>query len=77
MFSVGNGVSSAEAWFSTELDVEEVLSGAPDDQLHVLVADVTKSLTRLVGLFLTVRLAVLVCFSGLGRFSSLITLRLG
>ena len=42
-FSLGNGISSVEAWFSTALDIEEVLSGACDDQLHVLVADVIKS----------------------------------
>ena len=42
-FSLGNGASSVEAWFSTALDVEEVLSGACDDQPHVLVADVIKS----------------------------------
>ena len=32
VFSLGNGVSSVEAWFSNALDVEEVLSGACDDQ---------------------------------------------
>ena len=40
MFSLGNGLSSVEAWFSVALDIEEVLSGAGGDQLHVLVADV-------------------------------------
>ena len=35
VFSLGNGVSSVEAWFLTALDIEEVLSGACDDQLHV------------------------------------------
>ena len=44
VFSLGNGLSSVEAWFSTALDIEEVLSGAGGDQLHVLVADVIKSL---------------------------------
>ena len=43
VFSLGNGGSSVEAWFSTALDIEEVLSGAGGDQLHVLVADVIKS----------------------------------
>ena len=42
VFSLGNGLSSVEAWFSTALDVEEVL-GTGGDQLHVLVADVVKS----------------------------------
>ena len=43
VFSLGNGVSSVEAWLSAALDIEEVLSGACDDQLHVMVADVIKS----------------------------------
>ena len=37
---LGNGLSSVEAWFSTALDIEEVLSGTGGDQLHVMVADV-------------------------------------
>ena len=43
VFSLGNGLSSVEAWFSTALDTEEVLSGTGGDQLHVMVADVIKS----------------------------------
>ena len=43
VFSLGNGLSSVEAWFSTALDIEEVVSGAGSDQLHVVVADVIKS----------------------------------
>ena len=43
LFSLGNGLSSVEAWFSTALDIEEILSGTGDDQLHVMVADVIKS----------------------------------
>ena len=43
VYSLGNGLSSVEAWFSTALDVEDVLSGTGGDQLHVMVADVTKS----------------------------------
>ena len=43
MFSLGNGLSSVEAWFSAALDIEEVLSGTGGDQLHGMVADVTKS----------------------------------
>ena len=44
MFSLGNGLSSVEAWFSTALDIEEVLSGTGSDQLHVMVADVIQVL---------------------------------
>ena len=43
VYSLGNGLSSVEAWFSTALDIEEVLSGIGGDQLHVMVADVIKS----------------------------------
>ena len=43
VFSLGNGLSSVEAWFSTSVDIEEVLSGTGGDQLHVMVADVIKS----------------------------------
>ena len=35
--------SFVEIWFSAAFDVEEVLSGARDEQLHVLVAVVIKS----------------------------------
>ena len=41
--SLGNGLSSVEAWFSIPLDIEEVLSGTGGDRLHVMVADVIKS----------------------------------
>ena len=43
VYSLGNGLTSVEAWFSTALDIEEVLSGTGNDQLHVMVADVIKS----------------------------------
>ena len=43
VFSLGNGQSSVEAWFSTVLEIEEVLSGVGGVQLHVMVADVIKS----------------------------------
>ena len=43
VYSLGNGLSSVEAWFSTALDIEEVLSGTGGDPLHVMVADVIKS----------------------------------
>ena len=55
--SLGNGVSSVEAWFSTAVDIEEVLSSAGGDQLHVMVADVIKS-------FDTVERSVLDCTLG-------------
>ena len=42
-------MSSVEAWFSTALGVDEVLSGAGGDQLHVMVADVMKSFDTVDG----------------------------
>ena len=47
VFSIGNGLSSVEAWFSTALDIEEVLSGTGGNQLHVMVGDVIKSFDTL------------------------------
>ena len=43
VFSAGGGRSSVEAWFSTALDIEEVLSGVVDSDVHLFVADVVKS----------------------------------
>ena len=57
VFSLGNGLSSVEAWFATALDVEDVLSGTGGDQLHVMVADVIKS-------FDTVDRSILDCVLG-------------
>ena len=42
-FSAGGGRSSVEAWYTSALDVEEVLSGATDSDVHFFVADVIKS----------------------------------
>ena len=65
VFSLGNGLSSVEAWFSAALDIEEVLSGTGGDQLYVMVADVIKS-------FGAVDRSILDCALGrlLGRSSS-------
>ena len=41
-------MSSVEAWFSTALDIEEVLARAGGDQLHVIVADVIESFDTVV-----------------------------
>ena len=58
VYSLGIGLSSVGAWFSTALDIE-VLSGTGGDQLHVMVADVTKS-------FDTVDRSILDCFGSSG-----------
>ena len=39
----GGGRGSVEAWYTTALDIEEVLSGAADSHVHLFVADVIKS----------------------------------
>ena len=57
VFSLGNGLSLVEVWFSTAIDIEEVLSWTGRDQLHVMVADVIKS-------FDTVDRSILVCALG-------------
>ena len=62
VYSLGDGLSSVEAWFSTALDTEKVLSGTGSDQLHVMVADVIKS-------FDTVDRSILDC--ALGRLDYL------
>ena len=43
MAKICSGRSSVEAWFSTALDIEEVLSGAVESDIHLFVADVAKS----------------------------------
>ena len=43
VFSAGGGRGSVEAWYTSALDIEEVLSGASDSHLHLFVADVIKS----------------------------------
>ena len=43
VFSAGGGRSSVEAWYTSSLDIEEVLSGAAHSHVHLFVADVVKS----------------------------------
>ena len=43
VFSAGGGRSSVDAWYTTALDVEEVLSGIVESDVHLFVADVIKS----------------------------------
>ena len=66
VYSLGNNLSSVEAWFSTALDVEDVLSGTGNDQLHVMVADVIKS-------FDTVDRTILDCVLGPSWFTWLVS----
>ena len=43
VFSAGCGRGSVEAWFSCALDIEEVLTGATDSDIHLFVVDVPLS----------------------------------
>ena len=43
VFSAGGGRGSVEAWYTSSLDIEEVLTGASDSHVHLFVADVIKS----------------------------------
>ena len=47
VFSAGDGRSSVEAWITTALDIEEVLSGTADSDIHIFVADGIKSFDTL------------------------------
>ena len=43
VFSAGGGRGSVEAWYTSSLDIEEVLAGDADSHVHLFVADVRKS----------------------------------
>ena len=43
VYSAGGGRSSVEAWFTTAVDIKEVLSGVVEGDLSIFVADVVKS----------------------------------
>ena len=43
VFSAGGGRGSDEAWYTSAHDIEEVLTGAADSDVHLFVADVMKS----------------------------------
>ena len=43
VFSAGGGRGSVEAWYTSALDIEEVLTGATDSDVHLFVADEIKS----------------------------------
>ena len=43
VFSAGGSRGSVEAWYTSSLDIEEVLAGAADSDVHIFVADVVKS----------------------------------
>ena len=43
VFSAGGGRGSVKAWYTSSLDIEEVLAGGTDSHVHLFVADVVKS----------------------------------
>ena len=43
VFSASKGVSSVEAWYSTTINIEEVLSNTRQGDFHIFVTDVVKS----------------------------------
>ena len=51
VFSAGGGRSSVEAWYTSALDTEEVLSGAADSDVCLLVAEWSSLLIRWTGGF--------------------------
>ena len=64
VFGLGNGLSSVEAWFSTALDIVEVLSG-------------TGVLTLLTGPSWIALLVAWVCLARFARFTFLFMVRFG
>ena len=53
VFRLGNEVSSVEAWFSTALDIEEVLSGAGIISCMSWLLMLSSPLTQWIGVFWT------------------------
>ena len=54
VFSAGGGRGSVEAWYTSALDIEEVLSGVADSHVHLIVADVVKSFDTVVSCLLRI-----------------------
>ena len=51
VFSAGGGRGSVDAWFFSSLDIEEVLAGAADSHVHLLLLMSSSLLIRLIGVF--------------------------
>ena len=51
VFSVGGGRGSVEAWFSSSLDIDEVLAGAAESHVHFLLPMSLSLLIWLIGVF--------------------------
>ena len=48
VFSAGGGRGSVEAWYSSSLDIEEVLSGATDSDVHIFLLMLSSHLIPLI-----------------------------
>ena len=66
-----------EAWFSTALDIEEVMAGAGGINCMLWLLMSSSPSTQLIGLFWIVPWGVLVCLPGSGKSSSLTIVRFG
>ena len=76
VFSAGCGRSSIQAWFTTALDIEEVLSGVVQDDVHIFFLLMLLSLlVLLIVAFWIGCLVVWVCQAGLGMLILSIILR--
>ena len=64
VFSAGGGRGSVEAWYTSALDIEEVLAGAADSHVHLFVADVIKSFDTVDRVFWIVSCLVLGFLAG-------------
>ena len=73
VFSAGGGRGSVEAWFSSSLDIEEVLNGAAYSDLHLFVADVVKSFDTVDRGILDRVLSSLGCLVGSGMLTLSVT----
>ena len=77
MFSAGKGVSSVDAWYSTTIDIEEVLSNTRRGDFRIFVADVVKSFDTVDWDILDCALGRLGLPAGFGGYTSRFVKRLG
>ena len=77
VFSAGGGRGSVEAWYTSSLDIEEVLAGATDSHVHLFVADVIKSFDTVDRAVRDRVLVVLVCLVGFVMLTSSTMLMFG
>ena len=62
--TLSSGRGSVEAWYTSAVGIEEVLSGAADSHVHLFVADVVKSFDTVDRVFWIVYCLVLVFLLG-------------